>query len=98
MSAPLRAISAAFRRKLLAQPGITRLPVCPACAKEREPRSFAKSGICQECESERALEYEIRMNAEFWPDGAPRVEHPVDDAFDSNQPFLVEDEGEEGPF
>jgi hypothetical protein len=46
-------ISAAFRRKLLAQPGITGLPVCGACGREVQPRDFGREH-CKACEAERA--------------------------------------------
>jgi hypothetical protein len=81
-----------LRRELLQRPGFSAKPRCPACGKEREPGDFTRSGICQPCELERALEYETRMASELWPDGAPRVDRPVDDAFDSPKPFLPEDE------
>ena len=53
MSTPLRTISAAFRRKLLAQPGITVLPVCAACQRQVQPRGFGRER-CKPCEAERA--------------------------------------------
>jgi hypothetical protein len=85
-------LAARLRGELLQRPGFGVKPRCPACGEEREPRDFSRSGICQPCEMERALEYEVRMNAELWPDGSPKVERPVDDAFDSDKPFLAEED------
>jgi hypothetical protein len=84
-------LAARLRRELLQRPGFSAKPRCPACGEERDPKSFATSAICQPCEMERALEYETRMASELWPDGSPKVERSVDDAFDSDAPFLVED-------
>jgi hypothetical protein len=84
MSARSSAFVERLSRELFQRPGFSVKPRCPACGEHRHPRDFATSGICQPCEMERALEYETRMASELWPDGAPRVERPADDAFDSD--------------
>jgi hypothetical protein len=51
VSAPLRSMRE-IRRRLLAQPGITALPVCPWCGKQVPAKAWGREA-CQACESER---------------------------------------------
>ena len=95
MSRHLSTFAARLRRELLQRPKFSAKPRCPACGEERELKGFAKSGLCTRCEDERRLEYEVRMHAELWPDGSPRVERTRGDAFDSDKPFLPDEDAED---
>ena len=60
----------ALRRRLLARPGITATPRCPACTKETAPKDFdLRSGLCKYCEFERAQEYVSRAPDTMIDDG-----------------------------
>ena len=92
MSRPLPAFAAAVRRRLLARPGITALPVCGACGRQVQPRHFGKE-FCQSCESERleASEYFQRLNDETdWP-VLPAPGYPMFDCPEAARPFLPDD-------
>ena len=92
MSARPSAIVERLRRELLKRPEFSSMPRCPLCDRPTAPAALDRhTGNCVHCEDERKLEYEIRMHAEFHPDGSPKVELRVDDAFDSDKPFLIED-------
>lgn len=59
--------AAVLRRKLLAQPGITALPVCGACGAETTARNWGRE-FCRACEAERAevsAEWDAQRDAEI---------------------------------
>ncbi len=95
MSGPLRAISAAFRRKLLAQPSISALPVCGACGRETEPRNFGRQ-YCKPCEAERAAvsaEWDREQWALTHPNASfPRPADPMFGGAEAEKPFLADDQ------
>lgn len=67
---------AAVRRKLQALPGFQALPECPACKRQVEPRDFAPSGHCQDCQALEDLDGQIQ---ELW---AASRERPADQALE----------------
>jgi hypothetical protein len=95
VSVPLRGISAVFRRKLLAQPGIGALPVCGACNKQVRPRDFGRE-FCKACEAERA---EV---ADYWQaqidatltNEPTRPAEPMLGSEEAGRPFFPDDEEE----
>lgn len=93
MSASRVPISAAFRRKLLAKPGITKLPVCDACQREVQPRDFGHE-FCRACEAERAeaaVYFQAQLDATLSDVPVPPAE-PMFGSAEAAQPFLPEDE------
>ncbi len=94
MSTYLTRDLAAFRRRLLAEPGITPRPVCGACRREVEPRDFGRE-YCQPCEAERAevsAYWQAQIEATQADEPVPPSE-PMFDSEDAAKPFLPEDEG-----
>jgi hypothetical protein len=86
-------ISAAFRRKLVAQPGLTALPVCGACGREVQPRDFGREH-CKACEAERAeasAYWQAQIDATLADEPPPPTE-PMFDSADAGKPFLLSDE------
>jgi hypothetical protein len=63
MSVPLPRYVRDLRRRVLAQPGITPLPVCPRCTKPVQPSEFGREA-CKTCEDERAA-VSAAWDAEF---------------------------------
>ena len=90
-------LAARLRRELLQRPGFTRLPVCGACGRETEPRSFGRE-FCRPCEAERAAVSEA-WEAERWAEanGGP-IPIPTEPMFGSEEagrPFLPSDDAED---
>ncbi len=80
---------ARLRRKLLAQPGITRLPVCGACQREVQPREFGRE-YCKACEAERAevsAYWQAQIDATLADEPSPPAE-PMFGSAEAEKPFL----------
>jgi hypothetical protein len=76
-----------FQRRLLQRPGITRLPVCPACGQERAASDITLDGICRLCAAERAADYEAYLHADLRPDGTPKSAPARDEIVDDGRDF-----------
>jgi hypothetical protein len=86
VSPPLRSIRE-IRRALLAQPGITALPVCGACQREVQPRDFGRE-FCKPCEAERteaSVYFQAQLDATLGHE-SPAPEYPMFD-HDDGRPF-----------
>jgi hypothetical protein len=96
MTRPLPALAARIRRKLLERPGISPLPVCPACQKQVHARDFGRE-LCKPCEAERAAASEA-WEAERWAEangGSVTMPADTDKEFGGEaaaRPFLPSDE------
>lgn len=81
-----------IRRAVLAKPACYPTPRCPACGRLAAAADLdQRTGLCVACDLERDLEWRSRQASTMWEDGSPKVERPVDDALDSDKPFLVGD-------
>ena len=86
---------ARLRHKLLAQPGITPLPVCPWCGKQVPAKAWGHEA-CRVCELDRAAVSEA-WEAERWAEANPGASFPVPaepmfGSDDAAKPFLPDDE------
>jgi hypothetical protein len=85
--------TAAFRRRIAAQPGLTALPICGACGRQVEPAAFGKK-FCQACEADRARvseAWEAERHAEANPSASFAIPaEPMFD-YDDGRPFPEED-------
>ncbi len=83
----------AFRRRLLAQPGITPLPTCAACQRQVQPKDFGRE-YCRRCEAERAeasVYFQAQLDATLNPE-PPTPEFPIFGGPEAARPFLPSDE------
>jgi hypothetical protein len=89
----LSPLVARLQRRLLEQPGITRLPVCPWCGSEVAPESFGREA-CKPCEAERSeasAYFEAQLDATL-SNAPPAPEHPIFGGDAACLPFLPRDE------
>jgi hypothetical protein len=90
-------LSAAFRRAIAAQPGLSPLPVCGACQRQVQPRDFGREH-CKACEAERAeasAYFQAQIDATLANEPSPPAE-PMFGSDAAAKPFLPYDEGDNG--
>jgi hypothetical protein len=60
----------AVQKAILAQPGITALPRCQACARLMAPADMRSDDLCRDCHTERSM---------AWDDDGPFLPSDEDD-------------------
>jgi hypothetical protein len=87
--------SAAFRRAIAAQPGLSPLPVCGACQRQVQPRDFGREH-CKACEAERAeaaIYFQAQLDATLADAPTPPTE-PMFGSDEAARPFLADEDEE----
>jgi hypothetical protein len=93
----LPALARQLRRKLLAKPGFSRLPICQACLREVEP-SDLRGELCGTCRAERdraSAEWDAQCWAEANGGSIALPAEPMYGGDEGAAPFLPDDEDDD---